>query len=307
MIENLIKEDTKDEVKFYDINYKEVSQMITEIEEKLEKRIKKAERDSKRKIIPVLSIHDLEKLFDQSIGKRLTEILNLLADVFEMKYFGIIWIEDKYVDRLSMDAPDLWQAKTAVFRFQVPKEDVEWIQPIILLSYSAQDKDFVNRLLQRLKKYKVDIRKYELGPTKPKIEEIFESGLNKKYFIPVLSGNYLRSSFSQDELNSILRQFRSNIYGRVVPIFYELNYENLSLPHKLSQFRSIEFREDIEEQSFENLVKELDIIYSKPEDNVQEELKYYDKALNIDSNYISICGTIRGMYFSIILATMKKL
>src|SRR6188472_1200739 len=77
----------------------------------------------------VLSVSGLQGVFE----KNLHESDKSLSALKKIDYITLVWIQEKYVNRLAIDFPNLWQMNPIIFRFQTQQETIRL--PLIVMIY----------------------------------------------------------------------------------------------------------------------------------------------------------------------------
>ena len=181
------------------------------------------------------------------------EKLNWFRDFFiRTDYLTLLWIEEKYLGVLAREVPDFWRLRTKIFNFHMRPE---LTKTVLVLSYNKSDKDFVLKLFPAISKdYDVIIWTYDetnAMPDNMQIKNVINESV-KVFFIPVLSSNYLSTSYQA--INEKLRKFIPHTNIGIVPILHE----NVEIPTELNAYKYIDFTQDFENGLY-NLVIELDL------------------------------------------------
>ena len=112
---DILKETSKD-ITFHEVHYEKDLDLAGEIFRILKTtsfRYKKLKSGIEKKKL-VFSIFDLEKLLEM----KSIETLNIYRDFFlRTEYPILIWLNDLYIDRFALEAPDFWRIRTKVFFF----------------------------------------------------------------------------------------------------------------------------------------------------------------------------------------------
>ena len=249
-VKKRLNEATKEEVDLYEYNYTSNREIVSELEKLLKTFRAKNLESFIRKRKTVLSLEGMEKVFETTGS---AEKLNWFRDFFiRTDYLTLLWIEEKYLGVLAREVPDFWRLRTKIFNFHMRPE---LTKTVLVLSYNKSDKDFVLKLFPAISKdYDVIIWTYDetnAMPDNMQIKNVINESV-KVFFIPVLSSNYLSTSYQA--INEKLRKFIPHTNIGIVPILHE----NVEIPTELNAYKYIDFTQDFENGLY-NLVIELDL------------------------------------------------
>lgn len=126
----------------------------------------------------------------------------------------------------------------------------------IFISYSRNDKEFVERLTSRLRSQGlsvwIDEKQIKVGQ---KISHRIKEGiLESDYFLIVISRTSLKSNWVREELDSALYEAISNKPDTILPVLLD----DISIPKELQNLKYADFRKGFE-QGFQELMRVFQI------------------------------------------------